>query len=82
MELENVGVKDTAEAVIGADDRISLSEGQERIELVFDQIHQVSALKLTVFETDRDRLQRWYVTIPSLNQWWPTIKKPSLPMVG
>ena len=54
MELENVGVKDTAEAVIGADDRISLSEGQERIELVFDQIHQVSALKLTVFETDRE----------------------------
>ena len=54
MELENVGVKETAEAVIGTDGRISLSEGQERIELMFDQIHQVSAFKLTVFETDRE----------------------------
>ena len=54
MELENVGVKETAEAVIGTDGRISLSEGQERVKLVFDQIHQVSAFKLTVFETDRE----------------------------
>ena len=30
----------------------------------------------------RDRLQRWYLTIPSLDQWLPTIEKPSLPMVG
>ena len=28
------------------------------------------------------RLQRWYVTIPSLDQWKPTIEKPSLPMAG
>ena len=26
------------------------------------------------------RLQRWYVIIPSLDQRWPTIEKPSLPM--
>ena len=54
VELENVGVKDTPEAVIGTDGRISLTEGQERLELMFDQLHQVSAVKLTVFETDRE----------------------------
>ena len=49
-----MGLKDTPGAVIGSDGRISLSEGQERLELMFDQLHQVSALKLTVFETDRE----------------------------
>ena len=38
------------------------------------------------FSVDRHdhgyRLQRWYVTIPSLDQWWPTIEKPSSSMVG
>ena len=52
MDLENVGVKDTPEAVIGADGSITLSQGHERLELNFDQLHQVSAVKLTVFETD------------------------------
>ena len=52
VDLENVGVKDVPEAVIGSDGRISLSQGQERLELNFDQLHQVSAVKLTVFEAD------------------------------
>ena len=49
-----MGVKDTPGAVIGTDGRISLTEGQERLELMFDQLHQVSVVKLTVFETDRE----------------------------
>ena len=52
VDLENLGLKDTPEAVIGADGSITLSQGQERLELNFDQIHQVSAVKLTVFDTD------------------------------
>ena len=52
MDLENVGLKDTPEAVIGADGSITLGQGQERLELNFDQLHQVSAVKLSVFETD------------------------------
>ena len=52
VDLENVGVKDAPGAVIGADGSISLSEVQERVDLNFDQIHKVSAVKLTVFETD------------------------------
>ena len=54
VDLENVELKDTPEAVIGADGSITLSQGQERLELNFDQIHQVSAVKITVFETDRN----------------------------
>ena len=52
VDLENVGVKDTPETVIGADGSISLIQGQDQLELMFDRIHQVSAVKLTVFETD------------------------------
>ena len=52
VDLENLELKDTPEAVIGADGSITLSQGQERLELNFDQIHQVSAVKLTVFDTD------------------------------
>ena len=52
VDLENVGVKDTPEAVIGADGSITLGQGQEKLELNFDQLHHVSAIKLTVFNTD------------------------------
>ena len=52
VDLENVGVNDSPETVIGADGSVSLTQGQDRLELMFDQIHQVSAVKLTVFETD------------------------------
>ena len=52
VDLENVGVKDTPETVIGGDGIISLIQGQDQLELMFDRIHQVSAVKLTVFETD------------------------------
>ena len=52
VDLENVGVKDVSGAVIGIGGNITLSQGQERLDLTFDQVHQVSAVKLTVFDTD------------------------------
>ena len=52
VDLDNVGVKDAPDAVIESDGSISLSEVQERLELSFEQIHKVSAVKLAVFETD------------------------------
>ena len=54
VNLENVEVTEAPDAVIGSDGRISLSEGLERLDLNFDQIHKVSDVKLTVFETDTD----------------------------
>ena len=52
LVLENVEVKDAPETVIGADGSVTLAQGQDRLELMFDQVHQVSAVKLTVFDTD------------------------------
>ena len=52
LVLENVEVKDAPETVIGADGSVTLAQGQDRLDLMFDQVHQVSAFKLTVFETD------------------------------
>ena len=52
VDLENVGVKDTSEAIIGDLGKITLSQGQDRLDLIFDQVDQVSAIKLTVFEAD------------------------------
>ena len=52
VDLENVGVKDVSGAVIGTGGNITLSQGHERLDLTFDQVYQVSAVKLTVFETD------------------------------
>ena len=51
MDLENVWVKDTPEATIGTDGIINLSKGQDRLDLMFDLVHQVSAIKITVFDT-------------------------------
>ena len=54
VDLENVVVKDKADAAVGADGSITLSQGQDMLELTFDQVHKVSAIKLDVYETDVD----------------------------
>ena len=45
-------MKDTPDAAIGTDGIINLTQVQDRLDLIFDQVNQVSAIKLTVFEAD------------------------------
>ena len=54
VDLENVWVKNASEAVIKTDGTVTLSQPQDRLDLMFDQVDQVSAIKLTVLDAYGD----------------------------
>ena len=45
---------------------------RKKVKEAYIPLHRFKALYIERFELNR--LQRWYVTIPSLDQWWTTIE--------